>query len=332
MTYVPLKSIRSMRRTRSAYRTPTSTATAQKKKRKQVARETSSPKKSFKVTVKQKKPSTIPIPLPSDDKERDEITEATQLSLVLHKTAKIANEQENVVLFQEKLMEEDIKKIVDGDNEESYVSEFSDSFFQDDDDDFGDDIKPGSHKEHPKTVDDDDENDKEKKNVKKDEDDGLNDDHTNHTLDKSQETGKMKEMSDTLNDIVLELTIEKTNELLKEAILRMVNDTIKNLKSLLHQPVQAKFMMHIKANNEPPEEEKWAKSQKTSKDRVLIKVKLMIFEIEFLKKAPPLGKLDLDIMKAYEREITKRLKHHEQMRRWESFGNGRPILPMMRRQ
>ncbi|GKE39772.1 hypothetical protein Tco_1463177 [Tanacetum coccineum] len=47
------------------------------KKRKQVARETSSPRKSLKVTIRQKKASTSPIPPPSDDKERDEIAEAT---------------------------------------------------------------------------------------------------------------------------------------------------------------------------------------------------------------------------------------------------------------
>ncbi|GKB10187.1 hypothetical protein Tco_0844110 [Tanacetum coccineum] len=54
-------------------------------------------------------------------------------------------------------------------------------------------------------------------------------------------------------------------------------------------------------------------------ERVLKEVKLKIFEIEFLKKAPLLGELDFDIMKAYEREITKRPRHREQMRRWESF-------------
>ncbi|GJR77517.1 hypothetical protein Tco_0089882 [Tanacetum coccineum] len=67
-------------------------------------------------------------------------------------------------------------------------------------------------------------------------------------------------------------------------------------------------------------------------ERVLNEVKLKIFETEFLKKAPLLGGLDLDTMKAYEREITNRLRHREQIRRWESFVNGRPILPTMRRQ
>nr|GEY14223.1 hypothetical protein [Tanacetum cinerariifolium] len=53
---------------------------------------------------------------------------------------------------------------------------------------------------------------------------------------------------------------------------------------------------------------------------------------EFLKKASLLGSLDVMIMKAYEREIKKRLSHREQMRRWESFVNERRILQTMRRQ
>ncbi|GKA95456.1 hypothetical protein Tco_0817494 [Tanacetum coccineum] len=67
-------------------------------------------------------------------------------------------------------------------------------------------------------------------------------------------------------------------------------------------------------------------------ERVLKEVKLKIFETEFMKKALLLGDLDLKIMKTYEREITKRLKHREEMRRCESFVNGRPILPTTRRQ
>nr|GEV55614.1 hypothetical protein [Tanacetum cinerariifolium] len=56
---------------------------------------------------------------------------------------------------------DDIENIVDGDNEESYASEFVNLVFQDKDD-FGNRIEPESHKEHLKTV-DDDENEKEKK-------------------------------------------------------------------------------------------------------------------------------------------------------------------------
>ncbi|GJW50753.1 hypothetical protein Tco_0092104, partial [Tanacetum coccineum] len=66
-------------------------------------------------------------------------------------------------------------------------------------------------------------------------------------------------------------------------------------------------------------------------EKVLNEVKLRMFESKFLKKPPLLGELDQDIMKAYKREISKRLSHRQQMRRWESFVNGRPILPMMKR-
>ncbi|GKC80766.1 hypothetical protein Tco_1131540 [Tanacetum coccineum] len=66
-------------------------------------------------------------------------------------------------------------------------------------------------------------------------------------------------------------------------------------------------------------------------EKVLNEVKLRMFESKFLKKPPLLGELDQDITKAYEREISKRLSHRQQMRRWESFVNGRPILPTMKR-
>ncbi|GKA16346.1 hypothetical protein Tco_0696093, partial [Tanacetum coccineum] len=66
-------------------------------------------------------------------------------------------------------------------------------------------------------------------------------------------------------------------------------------------------------------------------EKVLNEIKLRMFESKFLKKPPLLGELDQDIMKAYEREISKRLSHRQQMRRWESFVNGRPILLTMKR-
>ncbi|GJY59166.1 hypothetical protein Tco_0459058 [Tanacetum coccineum] len=66
-------------------------------------------------------------------------------------------------------------------------------------------------------------------------------------------------------------------------------------------------------------------------EKVLKEVKLRMFESQFLKKPPLLSDLDQDIMKAYEREISKCLSHRKQMRRWESFLNGRPILPTMKR-
>ncbi|GJT44096.1 retrovirus-related pol polyprotein from transposon TNT 1-94 [Tanacetum coccineum] len=67
-------------------------------------------------------------------------------------------------------------------------------------------------------------------------------------------------------------------------------------------------------------------------EKVLSEVRLKIFETEYMKKNLLLGELDLKIMKSYEREIMKRLKHRKQMRRWESFVNGRPILQTMKHQ
>ncbi|GKA31182.1 hypothetical protein Tco_0717487 [Tanacetum coccineum] len=66
-------------------------------------------------------------------------------------------------------------------------------------------------------------------------------------------------------------------------------------------------------------------------EKVLKEVKLKIFQSEPWKKSPLLGELDRDIMRAFEREIAKRLSHREHMRRWESFVNGRPILATMKR-
>ncbi|GJR44446.1 putative reverse transcriptase domain-containing protein [Tanacetum coccineum] len=85
------------RTTPSALRSPTLTTNiASKKKRKQVAGEISSQRKSLKVTIRQKKQSTTPLPSPGDDRERDEIAEVTLLSLTLHKTALATEDKENI--------------------------------------------------------------------------------------------------------------------------------------------------------------------------------------------------------------------------------------------
>ncbi|GJU79188.1 hypothetical protein Tco_1276258 [Tanacetum coccineum] len=64
----------------------------------------------------------------------------------------------------------------------------------------------------------------------------------------------------------------------------------------------------------------------TTLEKVLKEVKLKIFKTDFKMKTLLLGKLNVKIMKAYEREIVKRLNLRKQMRRWESFVNERPIL------
>ncbi|GKD93888.1 hypothetical protein Tco_1373725 [Tanacetum coccineum] len=195
----------------------------QNKKRKRTAGETSSPKPSFNIRVRQQKPISTTIPPPSDDHKRDDIAKATLLSLALNKTAKIVEEQENIGRVKEKILEEDVEKIVEGDDEESYASEFADSVFLDEED-TGNRLEPESHKEIPEIVNDDDVNDN--KDEKKDDDDAddENDNHDDNALE------KMKEMSDTLNNLVPELSVAITNELIKEAVPRMVNDAVKKDK------------------------------------------------------------------------------------------------------
>ncbi|GJT59170.1 hypothetical protein Tco_1002703 [Tanacetum coccineum] len=102
---------------------------------------------------------------------------------------------------------EEIDKMVEGDeDEESYASEFVDSMLNDDVDDFGTRIKPGSHKENPEVV-DDDVNDKEKQDESKDDnvektDDAVkekgNDDHTDHALVRTQEMGSLENRTEKI--------------------------------------------------------------------------------------------------------------------------------------
>ncbi|GJV27926.1 ribonuclease H-like domain-containing protein [Tanacetum coccineum] len=145
-----------------------------------------------KVTIKQKKPISITIPLPSDDRERDEIHEATQLSLALHKTVKLAEEQENMAAVEEQLLKEDVEKIVEGEDEDSYASKFADSVFLNKEDTSAR-LEPESHKENPEIVDDDDDDVNEKKDDKKDDDNDDNDDdndnHYDQALVRNKRTG-----------------------------------------------------------------------------------------------------------------------------------------------
>ncbi|GJX00473.1 hypothetical protein Tco_0184386 [Tanacetum coccineum] len=149
-----------------AHRTPTvSTASPQGKKRKQTVRESNSPRKSQKITIKKKKQSSTLILPPCDDRERDEVAKATILSLTLHKTALAVEAQENIAKVKQKLDVEEIEKMVEGDkDEESYASVFVDSMINNDGDDFGTKIEPESHKGHPEIVIDDDDQIKKEKN------------------------------------------------------------------------------------------------------------------------------------------------------------------------
>ncbi|GJR12020.1 hypothetical protein Tco_0794672 [Tanacetum coccineum] len=146
------------------------------------------------ITIKQQKPVSTTPPPPNDDQERDDNHEATLLILSLHKTAKIAEKQENMAAIQEKILEEDVEKIVEGEDEEYYASEFLDLVFLDEEDS-GTRRDSGSHKKNPETIDDDDE---EKKDDKKDDDDDGNDDHDDHALLRTQRTGSSEDRTEKM--------------------------------------------------------------------------------------------------------------------------------------
>ncbi|GJW74281.1 hypothetical protein Tco_0133651 [Tanacetum coccineum] len=152
--------------------------------------------------MRKKKQSTTPIPTPSDDRERDEVAEATILSLTLHKTALVAKAQENIAKVQEKVDEEEIEKMVKRDeDEESYASEFVDSLLNDDVDDSGNKIEPMSHKENSENVDDDDEEiEKEKKH------EDIEKQKINDNVEKTDEVVKEK---DIVDDVTGSMEIRK---------------------------------------------------------------------------------------------------------------------------
>nr|GEW37013.1 uncharacterized mitochondrial protein AtMg00810-like [Tanacetum cinerariifolium] len=344
----------------SATRTPNPTDVVQKtRKRKQVAGESSLPRKSLKITIKKQKPiSTVPPP-PINDQEHDDIHEATLLSLVLHKTAKITEEQENMAAF-------------------------ADSVFLDEEDS-GTRLEPESHKENPKIDDDDIDKKDDKNGDDDDDDDDENDDHAllrtrmgghkyKHIpgalyrickrqgfmiklIEKKYVTnrefqGIKERVDDVLHDIVPKIASNATIDLIKDNLLKIIATVI--WTDIQEQVADLELWDVLKPGNRKlPDQDQFnhtnidipCKEEKRVMDlveivkfcdatleKVLKEVKLKIFETEFMKKAQLLGDLDLKIMKTYETKIMKCAKHREQMRRWESFMHGRPILPTMRRQ
>nr|GEV41747.1 hypothetical protein [Tanacetum cinerariifolium] len=133
-------------------------------------------------------------------KKRKQSAEETSLP---KKLLKVSTKQKNQI--QEKLKDEEIDKMVEGEeDEESYATEFADSMFNDDDD-FGTRIEPGSHKKNLKVVDDDyvtkkkdDKKDEDKEkddDVEKTDDDADEkdiDDHTDHTLVRTHAKGSIE--------------------------------------------------------------------------------------------------------------------------------------------
>ncbi|GJR15963.1 hypothetical protein Tco_0798615 [Tanacetum coccineum] len=172
---VPMIQPEPVESTHGTHRTPNpANVQTRKRKGKQVAGESSSPKPSLNIRIKQQKStSTTPLP-PSDDEERDDIIEVTQLSLALDKTAKVYEEQRNMAAVEQNTLEEDVEKIVEGE-EEYDGTEFADMVLLSDEDSGGR-LEPESHKENPEKNDDD-----EKKDDNKDDDD----DHDDHALIKT---------------------------------------------------------------------------------------------------------------------------------------------------
>ncbi|GJU70425.1 hypothetical protein Tco_1256684 [Tanacetum coccineum] len=337
-----------------------------KRKGKQVARESSLPKPSLKIRIKRQKVTPItPLP-PSDDRERDEIHEATQLSLASHKTDKAYEEQQNVAAVEQHMLNEHVVKLVEGEEEESDGTEFADTKYD-------------------------------KKNDDDVDDDNDDDDDDDHALIRTRE--RMEEMCESLRNEVTKLIISTTNDMMKESLPKMMIDpqlaltgmmliasaTMMTIKEMMlplggekcekvkdvkefedawvDDPVTDKdeviledetlelinefqnvdkrvptifdrermeaTLRDMRNSNEPPRylynkdlfflkygntrEKRFMDLEELSKfcdamlEKVLKEVNMKIFETEFMKKTPLLGGLDLKIMKAYKREIMKRL-------------------------
>nr|GEX82809.1 hypothetical protein [Tanacetum cinerariifolium] len=171
----------------------------------------------LKITIKKKKQITTPILPSGDDQERDEVAEATILSLTLHKTALAAEARENIAKVQEKLYEEEIKKMVEGEkDEESYASVLADSLINNDVDDFYTKIKPGSHKENLENVTDDDEE------IKKQNQD--------EEFEKEKKYNKI-EKENNIDDV------EKTDKIVKEKDIDVATGIMEFRKEKMQTPI-----------------------------------------------------------------------------------------------
>ncbi|GKE91883.1 hypothetical protein Tco_1572978 [Tanacetum coccineum] len=85
------------------------------------------------------------------------------------------------------MLDEDVEKLVEGEEEASHGTEFADMVFFSDED-FGDRLEPRSHNENQEKNDDDAD---EKKDDKKDDDDD-NDDNDDHALIRTRVSGSME--------------------------------------------------------------------------------------------------------------------------------------------
>ncbi|GJY05067.1 hypothetical protein Tco_0371007 [Tanacetum coccineum] len=132
----------------------------------------------------------------SDDRKRDEVAEVTILSLTLHKIALAAEAQEN-------------------------IAKFADSMINDDVNDSGTRIEPGSHKEYPENVNDDDEIEKEIK------DDEIMKEETNDDVEKINAVVKEKDNYEGASG-----SMEFRNEKMQTPILTLTRPPWKDLSSV----------------------------------------------------------------------------------------------------
>nr|GEV19254.1 hypothetical protein [Tanacetum cinerariifolium] len=134
----------------------------------------------------------------------------------------------NVAKVQEKLDEEEIEKMVEGDeDEESYASEFANFVLNDDVDDFGTRIELESYNENPKNVDDDVDIEKEKKadveieNETKDDEEIENDDNV-------EKIDKVVKEKDIIDDVTGSMEIRKEQ---KQTLIPSTTRSLRNVSS-----------------------------------------------------------------------------------------------------
>nr|GEY06983.1 hypothetical protein [Tanacetum cinerariifolium]GEY22798.1 hypothetical protein [Tanacetum cinerariifolium] len=240
-----------------------------------------------------------------------------------------------------------VEKIKEREKEESDGTKFVDLLFLSDED-FGNRTEPASHKENPDEVDDDDNETKDDEKEDDDNDNDDDDDHTDHALIKNQRTDNAfrkcdhddhqiddalpeeekivnTEQQHGLNYMEQIITIRENDKpsSFSEANFNYLNKN--NIEDMYYICMNKKLGIEsyqIKINLTAPtlifSGEKRVKDLvdilkfcDATLEKLLKEVKLKIFEIEFLKKAPLLGYLDLKIMT----EIKKSLSHREKMRR-----------------
>ncbi|GJR51344.1 retrovirus-related pol polyprotein from transposon TNT 1-94 [Tanacetum coccineum] len=157
---------------------------------------------------------------------RDDMADATLLSLTLHKTDLAAEASENIAKVQEKLKEEEIEKMVE---------------------------VPESYKKHPQNVDDDDETEKEKKDDKKDDkkanDDEKKDNKKANNDEKKDETSSMEIRKEKIQTPIPSLTRSPRKNLSSDKTLSHELTTAVSLSTATTSKVKSKSKAKSKARS-----------------------------------------------------------------------------------